>query len=109
LKQPLEYLKHIRDECEYLVNVTRGLTLDGYKNDKTLKRAVERSMEIIGEASKRVPDDFKQAHPEIGWKEMAGMRDVLIHGYLGVDDKIVWDVLNNHIPPLLKKVRDIIK
>lgn len=59
-----------------------------------------RSLEIIGEATKKVPDDFRATHPDVEWRAMAGMRDVLIHDYFGVDLELVWDVVRNRVPLL---------
>ena len=71
-----------------------GLTKDEFIRDETLKRAFVRSIEIIGEASKKVPDNFREKHVQIDWRAMSGMRDKLIHDYFGVDFDIVWDVSN---------------
>ena len=68
-----------------------------------------RSLEIIGEATKNIPADFKAQHETIGWKEMAGMRDRLIHDYMGVNYTIVWDVITNKIPDLLEQVTQVLK
>ena len=103
-----EVLEHIRDECEYLTRIPAQVDLDRFLQDENLKRASVRSLEIIGEASKKVPEAFRRGHPKIDWKAMAGMRDVLIHDYLGVDYNIVWDVIVNHIPPLLAAIRTLI-
>ena len=84
-KMPIEFLKHIADECEYLRSVNKELTKDDFLDDETLKRAVVRSLEIIGEATKKIPADFKLKWSGIQWKNMAGMRDRLIHDYLGVN------------------------
>ena len=104
----LEYLKHIRDECLYLVEKSKGLTYEEFLDDDTLKRAFVRSLEIIGEATKKISMGFRQKHPGVNWKEMAGMRDVLIHGYFGINYNIVWDVVVNHIPRLLREINEII-
>lgn len=109
MKNYLEYLKHIRDECEYLIEKSEVLTREKFIDDETLNRAFVRSLEIIGEAAKKTSDEFKQKYPDVNWKEMAGMRDVLIHGYFGINYNIVWDVVVNHIPSLLNKIEEIIK
>ncbi|MBH2005561.1 MAG: DUF86 domain-containing protein [Sphingobacteriia bacterium] len=82
-KDPIEFLKHILDECSYLISVTKSLSKDEFLADETLKRAVVRSLEIIGEATKKIPLYFKEKWSIIQWKSMAGMRDRLIHDYLG--------------------------
>ncbi|MEW6573660.1 MAG: DUF86 domain-containing protein [Bacillota bacterium] len=105
----LEYLRHILDETEYLMGRAQGLSQDQFMRDATLKRAFVRSIEIIGEASKKIPDDFKQKYSHLEWRAMAGMRDRLIHGYFGVDYDIVWDVVTNKIPVLYRAVKEIIE
>jgi len=109
-KDPVEYLKHIRDESLYILSITsKGVSKDEFLNDETLKRAVVRSLEIIGEASKKIPADFKIKWDKVKWKDMAGMRDRLIHDYLGVNYSIVWDVIKNKIPELFEQVVRIIE
>ena len=82
-KEPIEFLKHIADECTYLLSISQELTKGDFLDDETLKRAVVRSLEIIGEATKKIPADFKVKWNSIQWKNMAGMRDRLIHDYIG--------------------------
>jgi len=78
-KEPVEYLKHICDESLYILSVTStDITREEFLNDETLKRAVVRSLEIIGEATKKIPADFKIKWNNVKWKEMAGMRDRVI-------------------------------
>jgi len=105
---PLEYLRHIMDETDYLMKETRGLDHARFVQDETLKRAFVRSLEIIGEATKKVPDSLRQKYPQVDWRAMAGMRDRLIHGYFGVDYDIVWDVVTNKVPPLRQEVEHIL-
>jgi uncharacterized protein with HEPN domain len=109
-KEPIEYLKHIRDESFYITSVVNNnLTKDDFLRDETLKRAVVRSLEIIGEATKKIPADFKIKWDSIKWKNMAGMRDRLIHDYMGVNYSIVWDVIKNKIPELYDQIKEVIE
>ncbi len=109
-KEPIEYLKHIRDECSYLISVTgKNLSYDEFMENETLKRAVIRSIEIIGEATKKIPEDFKSGWTSIEWKSMSGMRDRLIHDYMGINYKIVWDVIKNKIPELYSQIIGVIE
>jgi uncharacterized protein with HEPN domain len=107
-KEPIELLKHIADECAYLLSVSKDLSKDEFLNNETLKRAVIRSLEIIGEATKKIPDDFKVKWNSIQWKNMAGMRDRLIHDYMGVNYSIVWDVFKNKIPELYDQLMEVL-
>jgi len=107
-KEPVEYLKHIRDESSYILSViTKNKKKDDFLADETLKRAVIRSLEIIGEAAKKIPADFKVKWSTIKWKNMAGMRDRLIHDYMGVNYSIVWDVVKNKIPELYEQILEV--
>lgn len=109
-KRPLEFLKHIKDECVYILSVIPdNLTFDNFNSDETLKRAIIRSLEIIGEATKRIPADFKVRWSLVKWKNMAGMRDRLIHDYMGVNYYIVWDVVKNKIPELYSQIEEVIE
>jgi len=106
--EPREYLRHILAEADYLSTHSRDLSFDAFRSDETLCRAFVRSLEIIGEATKKVPVDFRARYPDVDWRSMAGMRDRLIHDYVGVDYDIVWDVVSNHIPPLRARVQSIL-
>jgi uncharacterized protein with HEPN domain len=108
-KEVKEFLNHIAVECEYLLSINKkDITREVFINDATLKRAAVRSMEIIGEATKKISLDFKLKHNHIPWKYMAGMRDVLIHNYVDVNYQIVWDVIKNEIPTLHEQIMELI-
>lgn len=103
-----EYLQHILDEAEYILSSSSGLDKTTFLQDETLKRAYVRSIEVIGEAAKHIPDTIRQKYPRIDWRAIAGMRDRLIHGYFGIDYDIVWDVIVNKIPTLRDDIKQII-
>ncbi len=104
-----DYLSHILDENSYLIKTSQGLDKTYFMENETLKRAFVRSLEIIGEAVKQLPNDFRINHSSIEWRKIAGMRDKLIHDYFGVDYDIVWDAVIKEVPSLDNKIRDILK
>ena len=109
-KEPVEYLKHIRDESSYILSViTPDTSKDHFITDETLKRAILRSLEVIGEATKKIPAIFKLKWNQIKRKNMAGMRDRLIHDYMGINYSIVWDVAKNKIPELHKQILEVLE
>jgi len=107
-KLPIEYLHHILDECLFILTTTSDMTKDQMLDSEVMKRAIVRSLEIIGEATKKIPADIKLKYPTISWKNIAGMRDRLIHDYVGINYSIVWDVVKNIIPDMHKQISKII-
>jgi len=107
-----DYITDIIDAMEKPLKFTQGMSYEDFaKDDKTLF-AVVRAIEVIGEAVKRIPEDVRRRYPEIPWRGMAGMRDKVIHGYFGVDKKVVWDTVRKSIPrlkPLFEKMLQNIK
>ena len=107
--EPRDYIRHILVEADYLLDASSGLTFEAFSSDETLQRAFVRSLEVIGEASKNVPADFRAQYPDLEWRAMAGMRDRLVHDYFGIDYEIVWDVVRNRIPDLRRQVASLLE
>jgi len=107
--EPLEYLRHILAEADYLLAETAALTKADFLDNQTLRRAFVRSLEVIDEAAKNVPADLKAKHPQFEWRAMAGMRDRLIHGYFGVDHELVWEVAVEKVPQMRTAVAAILQ
>ncbi len=105
----LEYLRHILDEADYLLQHSKGLTREEFLKDETVKRAFVRSIEIIGEAVKNVNPELRNRYPDVEWRAMAGMRDRVVHNYFGVDYDIVWDVVVRKMPGLSRQIGEILR
>lgn len=101
------YLSDMLDAIDCVATYTEGYSIGKLRNDRKTLDAVVRNLEIIGEAAKNVPQRVRSRHPEIDWKKLAGLRDILIHQYFGIDIEIVWDVVVNKLPALNDNVRKI--
>ncbi|MBU0763691.1 MAG: DUF86 domain-containing protein [Bacteroidetes bacterium] len=108
LRSTLDFLLDIQKETQLLMEHTSNKDYKQFITDDILLRATERSLEIIGESVKNIPEEFRIRHPLIDWKGITGMRDKLIHHYFGVDYEIVWSVIKEEIPLLLETVEAII-
>jgi uncharacterized protein with HEPN domain len=108
-KEPMIYLLHIIDAITNIENYTKGISEKDFYENKLVQDAVVRNLEIIGEAAKRVPNSIKKKHADIEWKKISGMRDILIHDYLGVDHERVWMVIHKRIPELKRDIQDILR
>ncbi len=107
-----DYIEDILSAMDKTSSFIKGISYEDFKSDDKTIFAVVRAIEIIGEATKHIPDDARQKYSEIPWKEMAGMRDVLIHDYISVDVETVWLTANNKIPqlrPLIDKMAKELK
>ncbi len=101
------YIKDILQNMSDAEDFITGMSYEQFANDKKTLNAVLRSIEVIGEASKNIPDDIRNLYEDVPWKEMAGMRDKVIHFYFGVDKEIIWVVVKERIPvlkPLISRV-----
>jgi uncharacterized protein with HEPN domain len=104
-----DYIKDILDSISDIESFVGGMDFNTFIGDKKTINAVIRSLEIMGEASKKIPEGLRARHPGIPWKRLAGMRDKLIHEYHGIDLEIVWEVIKREIPPLKPKIEKVFK
>ena len=108
MKDDRIYLLHIRDAIQYIAEYTTA-GQESFFADRKTQDAVVRNLEIIGEATKRLSPSLKDAHSDISWKPMAGMRDKLIHDYFGINLKLVWDVVERDLPALNMRVLKLLE
>ncbi|WP_111646655.1 HepT-like ribonuclease domain-containing protein [Paranoxybacillus vitaminiphilus] len=94
--------------AEKIEKYTKGLSYDDFLDNDLVSDAVIKNILVIGEATKNIPNEIRQAHPHIEWRKMAGMRDMMIHGYFSINYRIVWDVVQNKIPKLKQHVEQLL-
>ena len=102
------YLKDILEAIRKIENYTKAIAFDDFVMDELIQDGVVRNLEVIGEAVKNIPEDIKDKKPEVEWKKIAGLRDILIHDYFGIDEDIVWDAVKNKLPGLKEKINGIL-
>lgn len=102
------FIKDIISAMKSIEEFVKGLSLDEVREDDKTSSAVIRKFEIIGEATRHVPDNLKERYPNIPWKRMAGMRDRLIHAYFGVDYRLVWEAIKIDIPEIKPRLQEIL-
>lgn len=109
MKKDIFYIKDIKNSLEKIFKYTNSLSYEDFIDDEKTRDAVERNLEIIGEAVKKLSNELKSRHPNIPFKQIAGMRDKLIHDYFGIDYEIVWHTIQNKLPEFFKRIDKIIK
>ncbi|MBN1216769.1 MAG: DUF86 domain-containing protein [Candidatus Lokiarchaeota archaeon] len=107
-KNELFFLINIKDSIELIENYVQNKSKEEFLNINILQDSIIRRLEIIGEAVKNINENIKIKYPDIQWKKISGMRDILIHQYFGVDLELTWEVIKKDIPTLKKQILDII-
>lgn len=108
-KEPLFFLQDIQYSVSKIFRYTVNIDYQEFVSNDMIKDAVERNFEIIGEAVKNLPEDFRNKYPHIPFKQIAGMRDKLIHDYFGVDYEIVWKTIKDKLPQFNDDIQKLIK
>jgi len=107
-RDPRLYLEDILQSCSKVLQYIAGLNQNQFFQDPKTYDAVLRNLEIIGEAAKNIPDEFRNQHLEIEWRRITGFRDIVAHEYFGINDEIVWDIIQNKIPDLQEQITKIL-
>ena len=108
MKKDEAFLKHILDAISDIEKFSKSVTKAEFLANKEKQYAVLRALEIMGEASKNLSEQFKQKHSEVPWKDVAGMRDKLIHGYFGVELELVWETIKDELPKLKRQILGVL-
>jgi uncharacterized protein with HEPN domain len=102
------YVEDIKQACREILDFTREIpNAEEFGQDRRTYLAVVHSLEVIGEAARQMPRGFKSVHPEIPWREVASLRNVIAHEYFGLDNEIIWDVIKTQIPGLIEKFQNL--
>ena len=102
------FLEDILEAIEKVLKYTVGLSQGEFFQDEKTLDAVVRNLEIIGEAAKTIPPEIRSRYSSVDWKRIAGLRDILIHQYFGIDSEIIWDIVQNKLPLLEKQVKQML-
>ncbi len=102
------YLKDILAAIQSIEQFVTGMSLEAFQADDKTVSAVTRKLEVIGEAAKQIPDGVRRDRPLVPWKEMAGMRDKLVHFYFGVDHPLVWRTIKERLPAIKPEIQEML-
>ncbi|MTW87784.1 DUF86 domain-containing protein [Virgibacillus dakarensis] len=108
-REPRVFLEDILSAAVKVEKFTRGVSYDDFLDNDLVFDAVIKNILVIGEATKNIPVEIRKMNPQVEWRKMAGMRDMMIHGYFSINYRIVWDVVQNKIPTLRQQVEQLLK
>ncbi|MBI5315372.1 MAG: DUF86 domain-containing protein [Nitrospirae bacterium] len=107
-KDEFVYVGHMLDKAHDALSLVRGKTRHDYDRDTALRLALTHLIQVIGEAARRVPLQFRERHPEIPWDAIAGMRSKIVHDYMNVDEDIVWESVTQELQPLIEELKKVL-
>jgi len=108
-RRDLDYLHDIQDALNRIAEYIQGMSWEGYLHDHKTQDAVVRNLEVIGEATKALSDQLRDRYPDIPWRDMMGARDRLIHHYFGINQEIVWQIVQFDLPGLVFQIDQVIQ
>ncbi|EGL84288.1 protein of unknown function DUF86 [Caldalkalibacillus thermarum TA2.A1] len=108
-KKYIMFLEDILKCIDKIEEYTKGMDFEKFRNNQLVIDAVIRNLEVIGEASKYVPDEIRESYPSVPWKSMIGLRNILIHEYFGIDEEIVWEIVSSDLKKIKPVIEEIIR
>jgi len=101
-------ISDLLDAVQDVLDITGGMDYEAFRLDKKSLKAVLYNLVVIGEAARKLPEEVTAKYPDIPWREMGDLRNVVIHEYFGTDTKILWETIKTELPPLVNKLKDIL-
>lgn len=107
-KSPIIFLQDILDSIQQIEIYITDLDFEDFASQRLIVDAVVRNLEIIGEAAKNLPEDFRQQHQDIPWKNMIGLRNIVIHEYFGIDMSIIWEIITKDLLSIKPTIQNLV-
>jgi uncharacterized protein with HEPN domain len=104
-----DYLGDIVEAAERVLSYASGLNFESFLDDRRTQDAILRNLQVIGEAAKKISPSLRAAHPHLPWREMTGLRNRIVHDYFGVDLEVVWVIVEDELPGLLRDIEAILR